>query len=161
MEIRTMSALVPVSRRAFLGAAARFALAGALSPVCAGPPSRPPRFLLSWGRRGKAPGEFDSPIGIALDSHDQLHVTDFKNQRVQRFTSEGAFIAAFPVPAQPGGIALDAAGLIHVAHWSLHKIAVYAPDGKLVRDWGKLGTGDGDFRLPGGIAIARDGSVYV
>jgi sugar lactone lactonase YvrE len=156
-----MSPPAPLSRRTLLGAAARLAIAGAIVPAGANPSPRPPRFLLAWGRRGSELGEFIAPIGLAIDSRDQVYVTDFKNQRVQQFTIEGRFLAGFPVQAQPGGLAVDAAGLIYVAHWSLHKIAIYAPDGKPVREWGKQGNGDGEFRLPGGIAIARDGSVYV
>ena len=40
---------------------------------------------------GSAPGQFHSPRGIALDPNDILYVTDFYNQRVQRFTSDGLF----------------------------------------------------------------------
>ena len=31
----------------------------------------------------------------------------------------------------------------------------------LVRQWGTVGTGDGEFRFPRGIAVASDGRVYV
>ena len=41
------------------------------------------------------------------------------------------------------------------------RVTVYLPDGKLVRQWGKTGTGDGEFDYPGGIAVTANGGVYV
>src|SRR5689334_1712619 len=67
----------------------------------------PPRFLLEWGRKGKAEGEFDAPIGMAINRADEIFVTEFRNNRVQKFTREGKFVAAFPVAEMPGGIAVD------------------------------------------------------
>ncbi|MEL7296186.1 MAG: hypothetical protein AAGJ86_00925, partial [Pseudomonadota bacterium] len=40
---------------------------------------------------GSAPGQFNSPRGIAINARDVLYVTDFDNLRVQRFTPEGYF----------------------------------------------------------------------
>jgi hypothetical protein len=40
---------------------------------------------------GSGPGQFHSPRGIALDGNDILYVTDYFNQRVQRFTPDGHF----------------------------------------------------------------------
>ena len=40
---------------------------------------------------GSGPGQFDTPIGIALDPEDTLYVTDYDNFRVQRFTPLGDF----------------------------------------------------------------------
>jgi len=66
-----------------------------------------PRFVLEWGRRGSEPGQFDFPIGITINRADEVFVTDFTNARVQKFSSDGTFLAAFPVSPFPGGIALD------------------------------------------------------
>lgn len=135
-------------------------------------PSTPARFVLEWGHHGSKPGEFDFPIGIAINRSDEVLVTDFYNTRVQRFDSDGKFLAEFPVAPFPGGIALDPEGNIFVAHGGIppskyekprerDMIAVYSPSGKLLRAWGKFGTGDGEFDMPGGVAISREGRVYV
>src|SRR5205085_2939704 len=118
-----------------------------------------PRFLLQWGKRGKAEGEFDIPIGIAISRHDELFVTEFRNNRVQKFDTEGRLKAVYPVVEQPGGIAVDHAGNFYLAHLMPGKITVYSPKGELLREWGKPGTGDGEFQQPGGIAIARNGNL--
>ena len=49
-------------------------------------------FLTKWGRRGSLEGEFNVPSGIAIDSQDNIYVTDWGNHRIQTFTSEGEFI---------------------------------------------------------------------
>lgn len=131
-----------------------------------------PRFLLEWGRKGTAEGEFDFPIGIAINRADEVFVTDFYNSRVQKFSSDGKFLAAFEVSPFPGGIAVDQEENLYVTHAGIppsryekprqrDKIAVFSAEGKPLREWGEFGTGDGQFDMPGGIAISRDGRVYV
>lgn len=132
----------------------------------------PYRFVREWGGQGAEPGKFHFPIGVAVDRRDELYVADFKNARVQKFTSDGKFLAAFPVSDYPGGIACDAEGNVYVTHAGISpsktvgprkrdKIAVFTADGKLLREWGQYGTGDGQFDMPGGIVISRDARVYV
>jgi DNA-binding beta-propeller fold protein YncE len=128
---------------------------------------------LEWGKLGSEPGEFNFPIGIAVNRSDEVFVTDFYNARVQKFSAaDGKFFSSFAVASFPGGIALDQEGNVYVAHGGIppskfdgerkrDKVAVYSPTGKLLRDWGKFGIGDGEFDSPGGIAISRDGRVYV
>ncbi|WP_223789420.1 Ig-like domain-containing protein [Marinicella meishanensis] len=40
---------------------------------------------------GSGQGQFDEPLGIAMDPNDMLYVTDYNNSRVQRFTPLGDF----------------------------------------------------------------------
>ena len=151
-----------INRRQFLQAGALLLPGLGSRPVAAADSSfRAPRFLFSWGKKGSGPGEFHSPIGIAINGSDEILITEFHNNRVQKFTTDGKFLAAFKVAEMPGGIAVDRAGNFYVAPLMLHKICMYSPEGKLIREWGKLGTGDGEFNQPGGIAIARDGSLFV
>jgi len=130
------------------------------------------RFVLEWGGKGGEPGQFDFPIGIAINKADEVFVSDFTNARVQKFSTQGKFLSSFPVSPFPGGLALDAEGNLYVAHMGIppskydkprerDKIAVYSPDGELLREWGKFGTADGEFDMPGGVVISPEGRVYV
>jgi sugar lactone lactonase YvrE len=152
-----------LSRRGFLAASTAsmcgWAHAQADGGIATGAPIC--RFLLTWGKKGKEPGEFDAPIGLAIDSNDEIYVSEFRNNRVQRFSAEGRFLGSFPVAPMPGGIAVDQAGNIFVAPMMSHKICVYSPDGKLLREWGKQGKAAGEFDQPGGLALAPDGTLYV
>jgi DNA-binding beta-propeller fold protein YncE len=114
-------------------------------------------------------GEFDFPIGIAVNRSDEILVTDHYNHRVQKFDRTGKFLSTFKVLPNPGGIALDTAGNVYVSHFQAskrsaitpHRVSVYSPGGKQLHEWGKTGTGPGEFSYPGGLAVAPDGRVYV
>lgn len=127
----------------------------------AGDDGHGPRFILSWGQKGDRPGEFYSPISIAFNKKDELFVTDLNNARVQKFTAGGVFLSSFDLPldAPPrkstilGGVAVDDDGLIYLAFMNANNIAVYTEAGRLVREWGKKGSGDGELWQPGGIVL--------
>ena len=152
-----------VSRRHFLGGAGVTLLS--LLSLRAGAAevetTDPPRFLLQWGRRGKEQGEFDACVGITIGQNDEVYTAEFRNQRVQRFTSDGKLLSAFPVQPHAGGLAVDQEGIVYVAHWNSNKLAAYSPTGELLREWGTKGTEDGQFQLPGSIALGPDGLLYV
>jgi DNA-binding beta-propeller fold protein YncE len=152
-----------MTRRDFLRmgglALASFLPSGAMG--AAEPELKPPRFVLEWGKKGSGNGEFHSPIGIAITRADEVLITEFHNNRVQKFTGDGKFLATFPVAAMPGGIAVDKDGNIYVALLMLGKICVYSAAGKPIREWGKIGSGDEELDQPGGIAIGVDSSIYV
>jgi acetyl esterase/lipase/DNA-binding beta-propeller fold protein YncE len=130
---------------------------------------REPRFLAQWGSEGSEPGEFHFPIGIAINAADEIFVSDFYNDRVQKFSTEGKLLGVIPVSPTPGGIAIGNSGEIYLSHFAEKKreerttdrISVYDSTGKLLREWGRTGSEDGEFDCPGGMAISRDGRVYV
>lgn len=128
-----------------------------------------PRFLGEWGEEGSEPGEFHFPIGIAINAADEIFVTDFYNDRVQKFSVDGRLLAVIPVLPNPGGIAISRSGDLYLAHFAERKreerktdrISVYDSAGKLLRQWGRTGSNDGEFDCPGGLAVRQDGRVYV
>lgn len=65
------------------------------------------------------------------------------------------------VPSDAGNLALDANETVCVAHWNGNKIAAYRATGTLLREWGTQGTADGEFRLPGSIALDPGELPYV
>jgi DNA-binding beta-propeller fold protein YncE len=54
--------------------------------------SRDGKYLMEWGRRGKGPGEFDTPHVAVIDSHQNVYVSDRENNRIQIFDSDGRFL---------------------------------------------------------------------
>ena len=53
------------------------------------------KFVLAWGKKGDKPGEFYSPISIAIDRRDVVYVTDLNNARLQTIHHRGGV---------PGGV---------------------------------------------------------
>jgi DNA-binding beta-propeller fold protein YncE len=107
---------------------------------------------------------------VAVGRDGDVFVSDFYNARVQRFSPAGKHRSSIKVLPNPGGIALDDGGNIYLTHFSAMKqkeerkpdrVSVYSPAGKLLRQWGKTGGGDGELDYPGGIAVGPGGRVYV
>jgi len=59
------------------------------------------------------------------------------------------------------GIALDSKNNLFVAETGFNRIQVYAPDGRLIAEWGTKGSWNGDFNGPVDIAVDREGNIYV
>lgn len=151
------------SKILFAAALAMLAPLVARQAACSAEPPAPKiTFVKAWGQKGAEAGQFDAPIGIAISVQDEIYITDFRNNRVQRFDIEGKFLGQFAVADKmPGGIAVDRHGAVYVAPMMAHKICVYDQSGKLLRQWGQKGNGDGEFDQPGGISIAGDDTLYV
>jgi DNA-binding beta-propeller fold protein YncE len=152
------------------------ALLAAMPEIRCAPAADPPaenggvKFLLEWGSNGVEPGEFDAPIGIAISRQDEVFVTDFYNSRVQKFDTSGKLLKVLPVPEFPGGIAIDDDGTLYISHFGAGRaneerkpdqVTVHDADGNLLRQWGRFGTGEGEFDEPGGVALTKDGRLYV
>lgn len=129
------------------------------------PDDRVPRFLRQWGKRGHERGEFNVPIAIVITPEQEVLVSDFRNARVQRFTREGKLLAVHEVGPNPSGLALGPKGGFYLTHFGFggnpDRISVHDPEGELLREWGRSGKGDGEFDMPGGIAVHPDGHIYV
>ena len=50
------------------------------------------RYVRAWGEKGKAPGQFNTPHSIGVDSKGRVYVSDRENNRIQVFTASGEFI---------------------------------------------------------------------
>jgi DNA-binding beta-propeller fold protein YncE len=77
--------------------------------------SKSGKFLTAWGKQGKGQGEFDTPHGIAVDSHERVYVADRSNSRIQVFDANGKFIADWQQFGRPSGVYVDAHDVIYVA----------------------------------------------
>jgi sugar lactone lactonase YvrE len=77
--------------------------------------SKDGKFIMSWGKKGTGPGEFNSPHTIAMDSQGRLFVGDRSNNRIQIFDQNGKFIAEWKQFARPSGITITADDTIYVA----------------------------------------------
>jgi sugar lactone lactonase YvrE len=128
-----------------------------------------PRYVLQWGSSGSAPGEFNSPVCIAISSTDEVFVADLNNARIQQFSTSGGFVSQFELTPDNaerksclvGGMAIGADGFLYMSFMIQHRIGVFTKTGNLVRQWGKKGSADGEFFQPGGLVLRSDDSVVV
>lgn len=77
--------------------------------------SKDGKFIKTWGKRGSAAGEFDTPHGLAFDSRGRLFVADRGNNRLQIFDQEGRFLEEWKQFSRPSGIYIDKYDVLYVA----------------------------------------------
>ena len=77
--------------------------------------SKDGKFIKAWGKKGAAPGEFDSPHGLAMDSAGRLFVADRSNGRIQIFDQDGKFLAEWRQFGRPSGVFINKQDTIYVA----------------------------------------------
>lgn len=146
------------------------------------PPPEGPFGLNERLGRGKAPGQFDAPRGIAIAPDGAIYVVDGQNARVQQFAADGSFVRQFGSIGKgdgqlaregnrgPTGIAVGRDGFVYVADTWNYRIVKFAADGTFVKSWGTYANvvstppvGDRKEGLfgPRGIAIGPNGELYV
>ena len=137
------------------------------------------QFVTHWGGQGLELGQLGGPGSIAVADDASVYVADSFNHRVQKFTSDGAFLTAWGAEGsgpgnfrRPTGVAVDSAGFVYVVDSENHRIQKFGADGQFVTEWGSQGGGNGQFffliatpsggqRGEGGVAVDRDGFIYV
>jgi streptogramin lyase len=77
--------------------------------------SKDGKFIKTWGKKGTAPGEFDEPHSIAMDSKGRVFVADRANSRIQIFDQDGKFLAEWKQFGRPSGIYIDKGDNLYVA----------------------------------------------
>jgi DNA-binding beta-propeller fold protein YncE len=137
-------------------------------------------FVASWGE-----GLFKRPHGITIGPDDSVYLTDDADHTVRKFAPDGRLVLTLGTSGRPSdtgatsndyrtirragapfhypcNVALSPAGEIYVADgYGNARIHAFAPDGRLLFSWGEPGSGPGQFQIPHGIAVDRDGVVSV
>ncbi|HEV8607084.1 MAG TPA: peptidyl-alpha-hydroxyglycine alpha-amidating lyase family protein [Tepidisphaeraceae bacterium] len=118
------------------------------------------KYLLAWGKKGTGDGEFNTPHAVRFDSKGNLFVGDRENDRIQVFDQTGKFLRTFGGFA-PFGLFITPDDTLFVADGRAHRVLKMTLEGKTLDTFGELGPEPGHFFLPHGIAVDKDGAVYV
>jgi len=126
----------------------------------------PPQF--AWMIPPRVPWYFNSPSGVAVDGSGNFYVADSDNNRIQKFDSNGTFLATWGSEGSgngqfswPRGIAVDVSGMVYVADRGNNRIQKFDSNGAFLATWGSYGPRAGQFDWPCGIAVDGSGMVYV
>jgi DNA-binding beta-propeller fold protein YncE len=128
-------------------------------------------FLLDWGHKGAAPGEFDLPHSVAVDAQGLVYVADRNNARIQVFDAGGKFLKQWKSTelGRPWSLTIGPDNLLYVVDGG--DLKPNPPDrgqllkldlaGRILAKWSRFGNYDGQIYWGHDLAVGKDGAVYV
>lgn len=117
-------------------------------------------YLGGWGGRGNGTYGLQDPCAVAIREGD-VYVADTWNGRVQHFNLAGDFKGTASGLFGPRGVAVGPDGRVWVTDTGNHQVRSYDASLGAFRQFGKPGSGPGEFSSPVGIAVGPSGEVYV
>jgi prepilin-type N-terminal cleavage/methylation domain-containing protein len=128
-------------------------------------------------------GMFDGVAGIAVDKSGNIWISDYNGNRIEEFSSAGAYMNQIGCPStqgecnsnqtffSPGQIAFDSSGYLWVADGGNNRVVKMSSSsysyGTLISQIGCAsgacagGSSNGSFSNPFGLAIDTNGNVWV
>jgi len=98
-------------------------------------------FLFQFGgyTSSKENGKFRYIYSIAIDSNDNIYVSDFRNERVQKFDTDGNFISKFTVNGSYAyGVETDSSNNVYVVNGD-RRVEKWSPSGVKLDTWNNSG----------------------
>ena len=118
-----------------------------------------------WCDTGTAPGEVVYPRGIAYSPKDDTFFIVDRMARIQHLDRDGRPLALWQTPqwrfGKPVGLAVAPDGNLWVPDTHYHRILIYTPAGKLLKQFGSEGTGPGQFIYPTDVEFDKKGRVLI
>ena len=123
-------------------------------------------YLGTFSKYGDGDGELIWPVGIAIDSDENIYIADEWMNRISIFTNSGHFLRNWSTQGdgefnRTSGIALDLNDDVYVVDSLNHRARKFTKDGEYILQFGSFGDGPGELNAPWGVAVGDEGSVYV
>jgi len=117
------------------------------------------QFCISFGS-----DQLKAPWDLAVDTTNQLQVTDINNKCIVTFTLDGHYVGNFDTQRaklnRPLGIAIDTNGYILITDSDNH-VSIFDQSGIFIHCFGSTGSSKGQFSEPCCVALSPNGSIYV
>ena len=128
--------------------------------------TRDGQLVAVYGSPGTGDGQFNHPHGLAVDRArgDLIYIGDQNNNRVQVFTTDGAFVRLWGDPQfqHIHDVGIDqATGELFIGDYELDTVRKFDPTGIELAQYGGTGPGPGQFDGVWGISTSSSGAVYV
>ena len=125
------------------------------------------KVLNSWGAN-----LFIMPHGLEIDKENNIWVTDVALHQIFKFNSDGTLLLTLGKAQVPGNdkehfslptdVAVSADGSFYVSDgYGNSRVVKFSKDGTYLFEWGKFGNKQGEFNIPHGIDLDKNGNVYV
>ena len=122
----------------------------------------------TFGSFGNETGQFIWPSSIAVNSKDNLFISDEATNKITVMSKEGNYISSFGEFGSdngqfdgPNGLAFDHDDNLYVVDHRNGRVQVFDEDGKFIRKFGKPGDLSGELNLPWGITIDSKNNLYI
>ena len=138
---------------------------------------RGPHPLIEFSRDGKflrtlLEGMITSAHGIRIDRAGNIWVVDVKGHTVLKVNPSGRILLVLGRKDSPGAdearfnqptdVAIAQNGDIYITDgYGNSRVMKFSQDGKFLSQWGRKGSGPGEFNLPHAVVLDNDGRVYV
>lgn len=120
-----------------------------------------------WGAN-----QFIMPHGLTVDRENNTWVTDVGLHQVFKFGPDGNLLMTLGVPRVPGSdslhfdkpsdVAVAPDGSLFVTDgYGNSRVIKLSKEGKYLFEWGKKGTGPGEFDIPHSVSLDSEVNVYV
>ncbi len=127
------------------------------------------KFVIAFGSKGTAKGQFSFPLGIDVDNNGKVYVADSGNHRVQIFNPYGEYYSQIKMPSKDGNlsdptdIAVNESGNhMYVVDNDNHYILAYdLASHQLLETFGSPGDGKLQFRYPFLMTLDGDNYLYI
>ncbi|MBI3326287.1 MAG: NHL repeat-containing protein [Nitrospinae bacterium] len=124
--------------------------------------------LAEFAKWGNGDGRSTWPFGVALDSQENVYVSDDWLNQISIFDKDGEFLGKWGKAGsgdgelnRPAGMIFDKDNSLYVVDSGNNRIQKFTKDGKFLGKFGKAGSGEGEFNQPWGITVDHHGNVYV
>ena len=119
-------------------------------------------YITEWGSHGADTDKFLSPQHLTTDPNGNVYVYDLGSNGFKKFNSDGEYLLAWTSSNifHISGIVADDEYL-YVTDERLNNVQKFTHDGLFISKWGTVGSSDGKFIQPKGIAQDLDKNIYV
>ncbi len=125
------------------------------------------KYVRSLGQHSSVRAEFNVPMGVALDSANNMYITDYNNDSIKVFTANGQYLRSFAHKADgkklynPWAIAIDSSDIVYVSEKGPHCVSVFNSKGAYITTFGEEGSQSGQFKSIYGMVIDHNDSIVV
>jgi len=125
------------------------------------------KIISSWGAN-----YFIMPHGLTVDKQNNIWLTDVGLHQIFKFSHDGNLLMKLGVAKVPGNdsihfnlptdIAVADDGSFYVSDgYGNSRVVKFSSTGKYIKAWGRYGNKPGEFKIPHGIAIDQNNTLYV
>jgi DNA-binding beta-propeller fold protein YncE/ABC-type branched-subunit amino acid transport system substrate-binding protein/transcriptional regulator with XRE-family HTH domain len=124
------------------------------------------KLLAGWG--GAAGGGLKQPTRVAINSQNDILVSDTGNQRIVELAPSGRGLRTWGSEGQgpgrfeyPAGVAVDRAGNVYVADSGNNRVEKFSREGGFLMQIGGSGSHGRRLLSPLDLAVGTNGAIYV